>query len=99
MLELDNSFDARWAWLGLLAALILATVYLSVLRQWKPFLITGLAYVVVWAVRLFAAIDTELDNSPTARAVATLGLMAAGVVLMLVAGIWRPTRNRVSADR
>src|SRR5205823_1423106 len=52
-LELDNAEPSWKLWLILLPILSVALCFVSVAKQWKPFLFTGLAYIAVSYVRAF----------------------------------------------
>lgn len=87
VMEADAWGGAWWPYMVALPILAVGFCLASAWRQWKPFLIAGLAALAVWYVRLFFRIDTELDGEPRVKAVAAVGALAVGVVLML--GAWR----------
>ena len=73
----------------LLVAASIGFCYLSVRRQWRPFLFSGLFYLAVAYYLAFSESVTRLADDPaaqdTARLVLTLGLIATGLVTMVVA--------------
>jgi len=74
-------------WLVLLAIASIAFCYLSVIRQWKPFLITGLAYFAVAYVLAFREVQLRLEEdliTPTELSL-LFGVLGLGLVMMLLA--------------
>ncbi len=87
-------FDAqdRHAWILWLIVLVLAAIaccYVSVWKQWRPFLFTGLFYIAVAYFRAFTRVWEELEGEAleTTRQVLMLAMLALGLVTMIVA--WR----------
>ena len=84
--------DARYAWILWLIVLVLAAIaccYVSVWRQWRPFLFTGLFYIAVAYVLAFLRVWDELEGEAleTARQVLMASMLALGLGTMIVA--WR----------
>ena len=87
VLEYEAWGGAWWPWLAAGPVLAGAFCLASVVRQWKPFLVSGLVALAVWYVRLFARIDELLEAAPVARLIATGAALVLGPLLMLAA--WR----------
>jgi hypothetical protein len=67
----------------------IACCYVSVWKQWRPFLFTGLFYVAVAYYRAFIRLWGELEGEAldTARLMLTGGALALGIATMVLA--WR----------
>jgi hypothetical protein len=87
VLEMRDAWSIRWVWLAALAAAAVTICFASVLKQWKPFLINGLAYLGVAYWQTFDEVHRELDDRAGLRLLLTLGLAIAGLAVMLLA--WR----------
>jgi hypothetical protein len=75
-----------WApWLIALPLVAVAFCFASALRQWKPFLLSGLAYLAVWYARCFARIESELAGHAAWRVGLTAAALVLGPALMILA--------------
>ena len=72
-------------WLGLLPIGSVGVILLSVPRQWKPFLATGLVYLAAWYVRAFVRAEGELEDPARAWIALTLSLLLLGCATMVLA--------------
>ena len=83
--------DGLWLlWLIILAVTSISLCYISVRKQWRPFLFTGLFYVAVAYVRCFMEADSRLDDDRVfdmSRLLLTGLMLALGIATMIVA--WR----------
>jgi len=86
-MEIAETWGVWAPWLAALPLLALGFCFGSALRQWKPFLISGLAYLAVWYTRGFHRIETELAGLDTWRLALTAAFLAMGPALMFIA--WR----------
>ncbi|MCH8260508.1 MAG: serine/threonine protein kinase [Planctomycetes bacterium] len=89
---LESDVDDGHAWILWLIVLVLASIaccYVSVWKQWRPFLFTGLFYIAVAYFRAFFRAWAELEGEAleTARQVLMASMLALGLVTMIVA--WR----------
>ncbi|MBZ0172343.1 MAG: hypothetical protein K8E66_08195, partial [Phycisphaerales bacterium] len=84
-MEIDETFDAWIPWLVLLPLLAVGFCFASALRQWKPFLISGLVYLAVWYARCFVRIETELAAEHAWRITLTIAALILGPGLMFLA--------------
>ena len=83
-LEYDNGFN-RWPlWLALTPLMAVAFAYLSVRRQWKPFLISAFAALWLWYVRCFDRIFDEFSDSSAVRLWTLAGATILGVALLTI---------------
>ncbi|MFZ4573509.1 MAG: serine/threonine-protein kinase [Phycisphaerales bacterium] len=73
------------AWLLGLSVLSVLLCFVSVLKQWKPFLINGLVYIAVAYARAFDRVDSEFNHSPRLRLALFIGLAAVGLFIMIAA--------------
>jgi hypothetical protein len=90
VLELDVDEGRAWVlWIVLLFVAAIACCYVSVWKQWRPFLFTGLFYVAVAYYRAFIRLWGELEGEAldTARLMLTGGALALGIATMVLA--WR----------
>ncbi|MEE8153711.1 MAG: serine/threonine-protein kinase [Phycisphaerales bacterium] len=89
---LEWDVDDGHAWILWLIVLVLAAItccYVSVWKQWRPFLFTGLFYVAVAYYRAFVRVKMELGigADDNASIVLMASMLALGLVTMIVA--WR----------
>ncbi len=90
VLEWDVEDGHAWIlWLIVLVLAAIACCYVSVWRQWRPFLFTGLFYIAVAYVLAFLRVWDELEGEAleTARQVLMGSMLAIGLANMIVA--WR----------
>ncbi|MHC4218445.1 MAG: serine/threonine-protein kinase [Planctomycetota bacterium] len=62
VLQIDAEEDMWLFWLVVLAAAAVATCYLSVWKQWRPFLLSGLFYIAVAYGRAFSEVAERAEN-------------------------------------
>ncbi len=90
VLEWDAQDEYAWIlWLIVLVLAAIACCYVSVWKQWRPFLFTGLFYIAVAYFRAFSRVWDELEGEAleTARQVLMGSMLALGLGTMIVA--WR----------
>jgi predicted Ser/Thr protein kinase len=87
VLEEDNFGEAWGLWLAILPVCAIAFCYLSVLKQWKPFVFNGMVYAALAYAQAFIEINNRFDSRPAWRISLTFGLLAAGLLIMVAA--WR----------
>ena len=90
VLEIDADATGAWMfWLIMLVVASIACCYVSVWKQWRPFLFTGLFYIAVAYCLAFARVYDELDGEAldTARHLLMAGIVALGIATMVLA--WR----------
>ena len=92
ILVLETDVEAGRGWLVWLLVLVVASIaccYVSVWKQWRPFLFTGLFYVALAYYRAFVRLWSELEGDAldTARILLTAGMLALGIGSMVLA--WR----------
>jgi serine/threonine protein kinase len=86
-MEIHESWGVWTPWAVLLPVVALGFCFASALRQWKPFLISGMAFLAIWYARCFTRIEGELAVDGAFRAGLTLAALALGPGLMFLA--WR----------
>jgi serine/threonine protein kinase len=89
-LEWDVETGGAWVfWLFVLVAASIACCYVSVWRQWRPFLFTGLFYVAVAYFRAFVRLWDQLEGDAldAARLRLTGAVLVLGIATMVLA--WR----------
>ncbi len=89
VLEWDASGNAWILWILVLVVASITCCYVSVWKQWRPFLFTGLFYVAVAYYRAFVRVKVELGTGgyDNASIVLTASMLALGLGTMIVA--WR----------
>lgn len=87
LMEIHESWGVWAPWALLLPIVALGFCFASALRQWKPFLISGMAFLAIWYARCFARIEGELTGAGAFRAGLTLAALVLGPGLMFLA--WR----------
>ncbi|MEM1072633.1 MAG: serine/threonine-protein kinase [Planctomycetota bacterium] len=99
-LESAEAFDARGAWLAALGGAALLLSLLSIPKQWKPFLFSGLLGIAVAFVLVFRYIndverDLDLDLSRVRVSVAISAALISGGLLLLSWRLpdWKVTRR------
>ncbi len=105
-LHIDRTGDnnsAALAWLVLLSLAAVSFISLSVVRQWKPFLFSGLAYLTVAYIRAFSLVDAcypRAEVMPPERhtwhAILVAGALAIGLLVMLAAWAFPDVRHRIA---
>ena len=91
VLEIDSE-DGWWMlWLGLLALASLLFCYLSIHRQWRLFLFSGLLYLAIAYARMFIRLEGEFADDETMlnriRLVMMAGMAVVGLLVMGLAWI------------
>ncbi|USN99408.1 MAG: serine/threonine protein kinase [Phycisphaeraceae bacterium] len=86
-MEIHETWGVWLPWLVLLPVLAIGFCFASALRQWKPFLISGLAYLAIWYGRCFVRIEADLPEATAWRVVLTFAAVLLGPALMVLA--WR----------
>jgi hypothetical protein len=85
LMEIHETWG-QWApWLILMPVVAVGFCFASALRQWKPFLLSGLAYLAIWYARCFSRIESELADHAPWRLGLTAATLALGPLLMLLA--------------
>lgn len=89
VLEWDASGNAWILWIIILVLASIACCYISVWKQWRPFLFTGLFYVAISYFRTYVRVLDELEGESIekARQILMLGMLMLGLGTMVVA--WR----------
>ena len=101
-MDLKHRLPSWLFWLIMLAAASVFTCYLSVWKQWRPFLVSGLFYIAAAYVRAFLEAgkrihnDTALDQTRIALAAAMLVL---GILTMVLAWKLPEWVGRLRLDR
>ncbi|HHN77561.1 MAG TPA: hypothetical protein ENK11_02650 [Phycisphaerales bacterium] len=85
LMEVNEAFGVWMPWSILLLSLALGFCVASAVRQWKPFLFSGMVFLAAWYVRCFARIETELGDDRGWRVGLTVAALVAGPALMLLA--------------
>ena len=88
LLQLDA--DEGWwlLWLSVLAAASILTCFLSVWKQWRPFLFSGLFYVAVAYARAFVEAGRRIDDETVldrTRIALAVTMLVVGMVTMVLA--------------
>jgi hypothetical protein len=106
-LHVDQTGSEGYAaivWLVTLAAAALGFIGLSVIRQWKPFLFSGLGYLTVAYVRGFVLVDSYFPKAevvPWARlawqTALVAGALGLGLLVMLLAWAFPDLRRGVGS--
>jgi hypothetical protein len=106
-LHVDQTGSEGYAaivWLVTLAAAALGFIGLSVVRQWKPFLFSGLGYLTVAYVRGFVLVDSYFPKAevvPWARlawqTALVAGALGLGLLVMLLAWAFPDLRRGVGS--
>lgn len=91
VLEIDSE-DGRWIlWLGLLALASLLFCYLSIHKQWRLFLFSGLLYLAIAYARTFFRLEDEFADDEILlnrlRLVMMAGMAVVGLLVMGLAWI------------
>lgn len=86
-MEVFETWGVWSPWLALMPLVALGFCFASALRQWKPFLISGLIYLAVWYARCFVRIEAELAGHSAWRVALTIAALVFGPILMVLA--WR----------
>lgn len=85
MMEVNGAFGVWMPWSVLLLVLAVGFCVASAMKQWKPFLFSGLVYLAVWYARCFDRIETELADQRAWRIGLTVAALVVGPALMLLA--------------
>lgn len=72
-------------WLLALGAFSIIMCFVSVLKQWKPFLINGLIYFAIAYVRAFDRVNDHFSHAPNLRLALFGGLIVFGLFVMIAA--------------
>lgn len=86
-MEVHESWGVWTPWMLLLPVVALGFCFASALRQWKPFLISGMVCLAVWYARCFVRIEGELAGEGVWGAGLSLAALVLGPLLMFLA--WR----------
>jgi len=87
LLAMEHS-ELGGMWLGWLLALGASSVivcFVSVLKQWKPFLVNGLFYFAVAYIRAFDRVNQHFSETPNLRLALFGGLVIFGLFVMIAA--------------
>lgn len=84
-MEIHETFNAWIPWLALLPVLAVGFCFASALRQWKPFLISGLVYLAAWYARCFVRFGSEFADEHAWRIALTLAALVLGPGFMFLA--------------
>lgn len=89
VLEWDANGNAWILWILILVLASITCCYISVWKQWRPFLFTGLFYVAISYFRAYLRVSDEIegDDLETMRQMLMLGMLALGLGTMVIA--WR----------
>jgi len=93
-LEINEAYDRRGLWIGLLCAASVAFAVASVPKQWKPFLFSGLAGLALAYARLFELVEDHYRGKISqgiedfavpggVRIVLTVGALMLGLLLVI----------------
>jgi hypothetical protein len=87
LLALEHTrLGGAWlVWLLAVAALAIILCFVSVLKQWKPFLVNGLIYLAIAYARAFDRVTSEFQDSPRLRLALFGGLGVLGLFVMIAA--------------
>ncbi len=96
-METGEAFGVWVPWSVLLFVLAVGFCVASALRQWRPFLFSGMVYLAVWYARCFDRIETGSAGEQAWRIGLTVAALVVGPGLMLLA--WKApawiTRRRI----
>lgn len=84
LLHHENVWDLHGVWLGTAAITAVTLCFISVWKQWKPFLVNGLFY---FAVVYFRAFDEPWFRGDLGHSILALGALGIGIGAMVLA--WR----------
>ncbi len=87
MLEANDGWGMWPLWIGLLPLASVGLCLAAAVRQWKPFLVSGLVCVALWYWRVLARLDEAADVPGSLHVLAALLAMGVGAGLMFAA--WR----------
>lgn len=87
VLEAVDGFGRWQLWLILTPICAGILAYLSVKRQWKPFLVSAFTGLAIWYARCFDRIETDFDGSARLRLALTAVGCGAGVGMLILG--WR----------
>lgn len=96
----NRSSPLAWFWVVVLYTGATAFCYLSVLRQWRPFLVTGLVYLGVVYFKTFELMNEDIPKSwlDTAQIALTMLTIVLGAIIMGIS--WKSSAfTRVSLDQ
>ncbi len=82
LLHSHDVWELHDLWLSLGALGALALCFISVWKQWKPFLVNGLVYL---AIVYFRAFDEPIFSNDLGRAILALGALTIGIAAMILA--------------
>jgi predicted Ser/Thr protein kinase len=87
LLALEHTrLGGAWlVWLLAVAALAIILCFVSVPKQWKPFLVNGLIYLAIAYARAFDRVTSEFQDSPRLRLALFGGLGVLGLFVMIAA--------------
>ncbi len=88
-LSVEDAWGLGRTWLIVAAAASVVVCYVSVIKQWKPFVINGLVYLAAAYFRAFD--DHAVRDSRTLQVVIAIGGIAVGLSVMAAAW-WLPDR-------
>jgi predicted Ser/Thr protein kinase len=92
VLERNDSYGVWWLWQVLMAVGSLGFCASSVVREWKPYLFTGLAYLAIVYARMFVRVQEHIDEP--GPLIVSIVIASAIMGMTIMVGAWGVPRLR-----